>query len=417
MWRLLNPWSPADQQPPTPPPSRGLPSSWYRSPALYNLERRALFSRKWLLLTHTIRLAQPGDYLSFTIAGFSIFLIRDRDGRSVNAFHNHCRHRAYPVVQHSAGNAKILHCRYHGWAYGTGGRLAKAPRFEGVPGFEGGGKGLLPVKVHVDKVGFVWVNLRAGEEGEGEGGWEEEFGGADEKEVLRGFDFGEEFAFDHVWEMEVEANWKGVVENYNECYHCPTSHPLIAGVSDVDKYRVEPARGCLEHTIVNKDAEDNRFRRSITFFPPCTSVTVTDHFFYIQRMIPVSATTTRIENEVYRHRNATDKEFNDLCDFYKQVLEEDKELCVGAQRNLNAGVYVNGEFHPDKEKGPLHFQESVRKELMEHRKKEEQQGGVEIWPATPKLAGETKTSKLEEEEAFCSKLEAESCVAGSELAW
>lgn len=75
-----------------------------------------------------------------------------------------------------------------------------------------------------------------------------------------------------------------------------------------------------------------------------------EHFFYIQRMIPVTATTSRIENEVYRHKNATDKEFNDLCEFYKQVLEEDKELCIGAQRNLNSGVYTNGEFHPDKEK-------------------------------------------------------------------
>lgn len=53
---------------------------------------------------------------------------------------------------------------------------------------------------------------------------------------------------------------------------------------------------------------------------------------------------------MYRHKNATDKEFNDLCEFYKQVLEEDKELCIGAQRNLNSGVYTNGEFHPDKEK-------------------------------------------------------------------
>lgn len=67
-------------------------------------------------------------------------------------------------------------------------------------------------------------------------------------------------------------------------------------------------------------------------------------------MIPITATTSRIENEVYRHKNATDKEFNDLCEFYKQVLEEDKELCNGAQQNLNSGVYINGEFHPDKEK-------------------------------------------------------------------
>lgn len=67
-------------------------------------------------------------------------------------------------------------------------------------------------------------------------------------------------------------------------------------------------------------------------------------------MIPVSATTSRIENEVYRHKDASDEKFKALCDFYTQVLEEDKDLCEGAQRNLSAGVYVTGELHPDKEK-------------------------------------------------------------------
>lgn len=72
--------------------------------------------------------------------------------------------------------------------------------------------------------------------------------------------------------------------------------------------------------------------------------------FYIQRMVPVTATTSKIENEIYRHKDATDEEFAKINAFYHQVLEEDKELCDGAQRNINIGVYINGEFHPEKEK-------------------------------------------------------------------
>lgn len=72
--------------------------------------------------------------------------------------------------------------------------------------------------------------------------------------------------------------------------------------------------------------------------------------FYIQRMIPVTATTSKVENEVYRHKNATDEEFEKINAFYHQVLAEDKVLCDGSQRNINAGVYVNGEYHPEKEK-------------------------------------------------------------------
>lgn len=75
-----------------------------------------------------------------------------------------------------------------------------------------------------------------------------------------------------------------------------------------------------------------------------------ENMFYIQRMIPVTATTSKVENEVYRHKNATDEEFDKINAFYHQVLAEDKDLCDGSQRNVNAGVYVNGEFHPEKEK-------------------------------------------------------------------
>lgn len=54
---------------------------------------------------------------------------------------------------------------------------------------------------------------------------------------------------------------------------------------------------------------------------------------------------------------------------------------------------------------------------MDHRKKEQEQGGQQIWPAIPKLVGEMKSDKLDEEEAFCSQLEAEGCVANPELVW
>ncbi|TDZ68470.1 Carnitine monooxygenase oxygenase subunit [Colletotrichum trifolii] len=419
MWRFLG-LSPATEDA-KPEPCRSLPASWYRSPELYQLERRAVISRKWILVTHTLRFKQAGDYVSFNYADFSFFLVQDRDG-NINSFHNICRHRAYPVVENRYGKASILSCKYHGWSYGFKGNLAKAPRFDTVRGFDKSQHGLLPVHVRIDPAGFVWVNLEAGEP---DVKWEDDFGGVYEKPRMQNFDFAGGYKYDHVWQMELDANWKAVIENYNECLHCAFSHPLIAGVSDLARYTVKPSGGCLEHEIVNKKSqeEEDEFRRSITFFFPSTSVTITQNFFYIQRMIPVSETRTRIENEVYRHHSATDEDFDAINAFYKQVLEEDKQLCVGAQGNLSTGVFINGELHPEKEKasnhllGPIHFQNTVREEVMQHRKKELGQGGREIWPATPKLYGEMKTGKLSEEEAFCSELDKASCGGRQELAW
>jgi phenylpropionate dioxygenase-like ring-hydroxylating dioxygenase large terminal subunit len=141
-----------------------------------------------------------------------------------------------------------------------------------VPDFDKSQHSLFPIHVHVDKAGFVWVNLQAGET---DVKWEDEYDNVDEQPRMQDFDFAGEFKFDHYWEMELEANWKGVIENYNECYHCATSHPLINRVSDLTKYRVDPKAQYMEHNIFNKEAADSQFRRAITYFYPTTSVTVT----------------------------------------------------------------------------------------------------------------------------------------------
>lgn len=274
----------SQSEPDKPEPKRGLASSWYRSTPLYQLERRAIFSQRWILVTHSLRLGEVGSYVSFTIANFSFFLVKDRTG-NINGFHNICRHRAYPVVEKRSGTAHILSCKYHGWSYGFKGNLAKAPRFDTVPGFDKSQQGLLPVHVHVDKVGFVWVNLEATDESEKPSmRWEDQLLNVDESERMTKFDLSKEFVYDHEWDMDLDGNWKGVIENYNECYHCPTSHPLIAGVSDLSQYRVEPnGEGILEHEIINKDQGEKQFRRTIIYFYPGTSVTITYVEFYINQ--------------------------------------------------------------------------------------------------------------------------------------
>lgn len=92
---------------------RALPSSWYRSAPLYELERRAIFSQRWILTTHRSRFSQPGDFVRYEVAGFPFFLCLDRQG-VLNGFHNICRHRAFPVVAKSEGTASVLSCKYHG---------------------------------------------------------------------------------------------------------------------------------------------------------------------------------------------------------------------------------------------------------------------------------------------------------------
>ena len=93
-----------------------LPASWYREEGFYELERRAIFSKRWMCVTHSLRFRETGEYVNFEIAGYRFFVIRDRQ-KELKAFLNICRHRAYPVLEKGSGEGgkvSILSCKYHG---------------------------------------------------------------------------------------------------------------------------------------------------------------------------------------------------------------------------------------------------------------------------------------------------------------
>ena len=210
---------------------------------MYELERRAIFSRKWLLITHSLRLKHTGDYLRFDMAGFQFVLCKDREGK-INAFHNVCRHRAFPVVTQEAGQAKIFSCLYHGWSYGLNGKLAKAPGYQDIPDFDKSKNSLLPIHVHIDQNGFIWVNLDG--KPEPEIAWSDDFAGMDTLPRYEKVNW-DNYEFDHVWEFEAAYNWKIAADNYNECYHCKTTHPDIPTIADLSSYDVDNVGSTIQH--------------------------------------------------------------------------------------------------------------------------------------------------------------------------
>ncbi|KAI9904309.1 hypothetical protein N3K66_000838 [Trichothecium roseum] len=368
---------------------RGLPSSWYRSEAMHQLERRAVFSKRWLLVSHKLRFAQAGDYLRLTMAGFPIFL--------------------EPSTS-SSGNAAALACRYHGWSYGFDGRLAKAPRYEELPSFAKSENDLFGIHVHVDKLGFVWVNLESAETPSVP--WSSTFAGVDEQERLSAFDTSR-YRFDHEWELPGAYDWKTLAENYNECYHCPTGHPAVNGVTNLSRYWVETAGSHIQHFNVDKDDGTKGLGIYSTFFYPNASATLSPDFFYLMRCVPEGPGRARMQYEVYRHEDATDEAFRYITEFFKQVLREDKDLCVAAQKNFDVGVFTSGELHPRVEKGTLFTQHLTRQLVVPHRQEEERQER-EIWPATPKPSA-SQTLGINEDLEFCAKLD---CAHdNAQLAW
>lgn len=100
----------------------------------------------------------------------------------------------------------------------------------------------------------------------------------------------------------------------------------------------------------------------------------------MQRFVAHGPMKSTMRYEVYRHKYAPEAEFQAIAQMYRRVMSEDKALCEASQRNLNRGVFTNGEMHPRLEQGPLFFQAMCRDLVKEHRQREVE-AGEEIWPA------------------------------------
>ena len=209
-------------------PVRALPSSWYTSQQMYELERRAIFSKKWMLITHKVRLTQSGDWLKFDITGYEFVLCRDQNG-VINGFHN-------------------------------------APKYQELEGFDKSRDGLFPIHVRIDAKGFIWVNLDSNEAPEV--AWEDDFSGIDRQERYDNFNF-DDYVLDSTYQMEGAHNWKLLADNFNECYHCPTTHPDVPDLADIETHDVNTDFGWIKHqsTLTEKQKEKGLGIASTYYFP------------------------------------------------------------------------------------------------------------------------------------------------------
>ncbi|KAJ9608042.1 hypothetical protein H2200_007030 [Cladophialophora chaetospira] len=373
-------------------PVNTLPASWYREEGFYELERRAIFSKQWMCVTHELRVKEIGELVNFEIAGYKFFVVRDRQ-KELKAFLNICRHRAYPLIEKNAGEGgKVSILAW--WSYGLSGNLAKAPRFETVENFDKTKYSLFPVHLRLDRLGFVWVNLDS--DNPPTVPWEDHFDGVDKQPRQKDFSM-EDFTFDHAWELEGEYNWKAMADNYNECYHCTTAHPGILATTKLDTYDVKGIKGFIEHYSEPLDSVEHKYGVQPTYFFPNAAILISDGITYLTRFAPKSATSLKLEYEVYRHKDCTQEDFDTMNPFFKQVETEDVGLCNAVQRNLNMDTYIKGPLHPHNEKGVIYFKNLVKEVLYQH-VEEEHKAGRKIFPAR---RSDDNNEEIAEEEAFC----------------
>ena len=214
-----------------------LPAHYYTSPDILKLECERIFYCSWNFTGHVSQLRNSGDYLTCTVGEESIIVMRGED-EQLRGFYNVCRHRGHWLLE-GDGHVNAITCPYHAWRYATNGQLMYARCSDKVPGFDRSVFGLKQVQVEVF-CGFVFVNLDA----DAPPLTEQVPGLAEE---LRTYEPNvEDLVLVYRKRFTVESNWKNVVDNYNENYHTPVVHPILATILD-DNYHVDLKGKYLSH--------------------------------------------------------------------------------------------------------------------------------------------------------------------------
>jgi Rieske 2Fe-2S family protein len=204
-------------------PNHTLPRALYVDPDVHDFDLEAIFGHSWVMLGFEVELPAPGAYLSAMIGRSPVLVIRGRDG-VLRGFHNSCRHRGAQLCEPGTGRRPRIVCPYHQWVYDLDGALLKADRM--APDFDPATHGLRPIQIET-VAGSIYACLA--DDPPDFAPFRDAVGPLLEPHDLLN-------AKVAVTGTLVEAaNWKLVMENARECYHCAVRHPELSRTFPVDR--------------------------------------------------------------------------------------------------------------------------------------------------------------------------------------
>ena len=323
----------------------------YTSPDYLAVEREQIFKRSWQFVCHEEKLSEVGSYVTTSIQGQSIFVTRNENGE-LKAFYNVCKHRAHELL-FGEGRTKLITCPYHAWVYRLDGSLFKARRSELIENFDTSSICLQEVRLETF-LHFVFVNL----DPEAESLASQTGDLADE---IRGYapDIAN-LTFARRLTYNIKANWKAVVDNFLECYHCPVAHKDFVSLIDMDTYEVKTHGIYSSHMAKAKTTGNNAY--------DITGASVTDHAvwflwpnmtlmrypgrgnFMVWRFYPVSEEETYEEFDFFLETPEPTETEEEAIRFIDDVLQpEDIGLVESVQRGMNTPAFEQGRFLVDPE--------------------------------------------------------------------
>ena len=340
--------------------ARTLPGRCYTDAAVFAEEGERIFARQWICVGREASLPSRGDYLLAEVAGESIIVLRDQQG-ALRAYYNVCRHRGTRLCEAARGRfSGTIQCPYHAWTYALDGRCIGAPHMQEVEGFDKREHPLHAVTLESWQ-GFLFVSL------------------APEPEPIASalapmtprvarYNLPTLETVRRI-EYDVAANWKLILQNYNECLHCPTIHPELAtklpyasGANDL----VEGALlgGYMEIRAPHASAtmsgrscalplgelpEGDRQRAYYYALFPTMMLSLHPDYAVYYTVWPVAPARSRVVCEWLVHPDAPHAPGYDIADaeaFWDTTNRQDWHICEQSQLGVSSRVYQPGPYSP-----------------------------------------------------------------------
>jgi choline monooxygenase len=341
-----------------------IPASWYTDPRIAELERINVFGKTWRLVARTEQVQSPGQFISTTVAGEPVVVVRGNDG-VLRAFFNVCRHHAAAVVTQPCGHASILRCPYHGWNYGLDGSLKGMPEFDGVENFDRAQNGLVPIRVETWEC-FVFVNL------DNHAAPLTEFLGGLVKRIAP-LGVSKLHYFDRRT-YDIACNWKVFVDNYLDGgYHVPHLHKGLNSVLDYKQYTIENEdRYCLQSSPMvasDEDAATGSTRKGdrAWYFWQHPNLMINCYAGYMDTnlVIPIDVDHCHVIFDFYfADASEAGREYNEQSvKVGNRVQEEDLGICEDVQRGLKSRAYRAGRLSVRREAGEQLFHRLLAADL------------------------------------------------------
>jgi Rieske 2Fe-2S family protein len=356
----------------------------YASAAVWDEERERIWFGGWIGIGREAEIAEPGDFIVRDLAGESIIVTRNRDGR-IRGFYNVCAHRGTKLLDETGVGecghvSKAFKCPYHAWAYDLDGRLVGTPNVDEDEGFERSAYPLHDIGAEA-YAGFLFVNLA---EPDARRPLLEQL--REGTESITNF---ERYRMDELRVgrrivYEVQANWKIVVENYNECLHCPTIHPELVQV--VPLYRFgevwdEETRddgnwmieGATSFTTTGRSTlppfpdllpDDYRMYYGTFQFPNVMLNLHPDAAMVYYALPNGPAHTTVVSEYLFRPETIASPDFapEPVVELWDLISKQDWEVCERAQTGVSSRAYRTG-VYPRKDRFLFDFNEHYRREM------------------------------------------------------